>query len=155
MGRYYNTNSGREGKFMFGVQPSDDPGEMGMREQDPTMITYYADDNDVELIKENLDKQYEVLGVPKADRIYYCKTNKEMADYEDKTLRSSVWVDVREDDEVEMKKHEKDTRWYCPKDGYVSFEIPGKALALARVRLALIILSDIKDEGYCSLDAEL
>ena len=46
MGRYYRTDNGAEGKFMFGVQPSDDPAEMGMHEQDPQVINYYADEDD-------------------------------------------------------------------------------------------------------------
>lgn len=140
---------------MFGVQPSDDPGEMGMREQDPTTITYYADDGDVEGIKAKLDEQYEILGVPKADRIYYCKDRQAMNLFEKNVLSRAVWVEVREDDKEEMEKHKGETRWANEKPNYVSFEIPGRALPLARIRLGLDILSDIKDEGYCSLDAEL
>lgn len=48
MGRYYYTDNGKEGKFMFGVQPSDDPDYMGMIEQEPTSIDYYADKDNVE-----------------------------------------------------------------------------------------------------------
>lgn len=39
MGRYYNTSSGREGKFMFGVQSSTDAEYFGLQ---PCAIQYYA-----------------------------------------------------------------------------------------------------------------
>ena len=156
MGRYYNTASGREGKFMFGVQPSDDPGTMGMREQDPTMITYYADEHDRDKIIKNLDDQYDLLGVPKEERIYSYKTREQMNKFEEEVLTDRVFVHVRQDDTEALKKYEHASRWCSSKgDDYIDFEKKGKALCLARVRLALDILSDIEQEGYCTLDAEL
>lgn len=155
MGRYYNTNSGREGKFMFGVQPSDDAGHMGMHEQEPTSITYYADEDDVEKIKRRLDRQYDYLGVPQEDRLYYCKDDKEMMDYEDKVLHDKVFETVEDTPET-RKRFSRETPWASDKEGYLDFEIgQGRCLALARIRLALVILSDIKEHGYCELDAEL
>ena len=64
-------------------------------------------------------------------------------------------MSVKEDDEIEMAKHKGETRWSDDKQGYVSFEIKGMALVLARIRLGLSILSDIKDTGECWLNAEL
>lgn len=104
MGRYYETNTGRRGKFMLGVQDSTDPEYMGMNEQERGYIEYLAD---------------------------------------------------REDDKKEMEKYKGKTRWYCERKGYVSFEIANNALALARIRLATTILSDIREDGECYLQAEL
>ncbi len=157
MGRYWSTINGREGKFMFGVQSSDDPGALGMHEQEPTHIDYYADEDDVEDITENLDKQYDELGVPQEKRIYYIKKDnwQEYDKYEQEVLHDKVFMEVREDDEEEKAKHGHEIVWASRKEGYICYEIKGKALCLARVRLALSILSDIKDEGCCELEAEL
>ena len=54
MGRYYNTNTGRGGKFGFACQNSSDPQDyFGMEEQEPTSITYYADDSDTEKSRQS------------------------------------------------------------------------------------------------------
>lgn len=156
MGRYYYTDNGREGKFMFGVQPSADPEEMGMHEEEPTQIDYYADTDDVKRIKQKLDEQYDILGVPKEERIYYCKDYKEMDEYENRVLHDRVFVTVNTKDTEAMAQHKGDVQWYSDKGAnYVDFEITGRALPLARVRLALNILSDIQDTGSCMLSAEL
>lgn len=151
MGRYYSTSGGREGKFMFAVQSSDDPEYMGMHEEPPSTITYYADEHDTKKIKKKLDEQYDILGVPKEDRIYYCKDEKSGTDFEDKVLHDRVFVTVKDGDE----RYKGKVGWYNGQKGYTDYEIPGRAICLARIRLALDILSDIKDNGYCSLDAEL
>lgn len=151
MGRYYNTDNGREGKFMFGVQSSDDPEYLGMHEENPSYINYYADTQDVPEIKKKLDEQYDLLDVPKDKRIYYCKDYKEMDKFEDEFLHCKVFVTVKDGDE----RYKGQVGWYNGKEGYTDYEIPGKAICLARIRLALNILSDIKDTGSCSLEAEL
>lgn len=156
MGRYYQTDNGRGGKFMFGVQSSTDPQYMGMTEQEQCSIDYYADKDNEPKIKRMLDKQYDILGVPEDKRIYY--TDAEWKDYdkfEKQYLRHKVFVSVKEDDETEMAKHKGETRWSDDKQGYVSFEIKGMPVVLARIRLGLTILSDIKDTGECWLNAEL
>lgn len=156
MGRYYETNGGRGGKFMFGVQSSDDPEYMGMHEQEPATVDYYADKDDIERIKNKLVEQYDILGVPKDQRKYYCKDCKEMAKYENEVLHDKVFVTVNVKDEQAMKQYEGKDRWCSEKgDDYIDYEINNNALVLARIRLALDILSDIKDDGYCLLTAEL
>lgn len=152
MGRYYHTNSGREGKFMFGVQPSTDPEEMGMNE-DPTYIQYYAGEEDKQKIKKKLDEQYDKLDIPLHERIYYMKDWGEYDKYEKEVLEDKVWVKVKDDSE-EAKKYKDKAKWYCEDKGYTKYERKGMALILARIRLGLVILSDIEDEGYCSLKAE-
>ena len=142
MGRYYYTDGGREGKFMFGVQSSDDPEYMGMSE-DPSYIDYYASDDDAPKIKKRLDEQYDILNVPKDKRIYYAKTSKDYDDFEREELENKVWIKVKDK-----------TKWYCEDKGYTMYERDNMALVLARIKLGVNILSDIKDEGYCSLRAE-
>ena len=155
MGRYFFTDNGREGKFMFGVQPSDDPQYMGMTE-DNSHIQYYASEDDVPEITRRLDEQYDILGVPKEERLYTYKNYDEYDKYENEVLKEKVWTTVKEDDKEAMKEHEKEARWASDKEGYVMFErSKDMCLALARIRLATTVLSDIKDSGYCSLDAEV
>ena len=153
MGRYYYTSTGREGKFMFGVQPSDDPEYMGMRE-DNQEIHYYADNNNKEAIEKKLDEQYELLGVPKKDRLYFYDERKEYDDYEDKVLKDKVWIKIKDDSE-EAKAYKNKVGWYCEDKGYTYYERDNNAIILARIRLGTTILSDINENGYCSLDAEL
>lgn len=57
MGRYYHGDI--EGKFWFGVQPSDDGDYFGMREQEPSYIPYYSDD--LELAEQGVKECKEVL----------------------------------------------------------------------------------------------
>lgn len=155
MGRYYHTDNGAEGKFMFGVQPSDDPAEMGMHEQDPQVINYYADEDDVPTITKKLDEQYDKLGVPKEQRIYSYDKYEEAIKFEEDVLTDRVFIHVKADDTEARKKYGNIT--WCSSKGndYVDYEKEGMAICLARVRLALDILSDIKKTGYCSLEAEL
>ena len=158
MGRYFQTETGREGKFMFAVQPSDDPGFMGMKEQEPTDIQYYADKDDEEKIREMLDKQYDLLNVPKEDRLYTCKDLAEYDEYENRVLIDRVFVEIKEDNKDEMEKYKDKIRWSSGKPGYIMFERHGReygTLPLARIRLGVVILSDIKDTGECWLTAEL
>lgn len=152
MGRYYRTDGGREGKFMLGVQSSDDPEYMGMSE-DTSYIDYYASDDDAPKIKKRLDEQYDILNVPKDKRIYYAKTSKDYDDFEREELENKVWIKVKDGSEEEKQFKDK-TKWYCEDKGYTMYERDNMALVLARIRLGVNILSDIKDEGYCSLRAE-
>lgn len=152
MGRYYHTDSGREGKFMFGVQSSNDPEYMGMSE-DPTFIQYYASKDDEPKIKAKLDEQYNILGVPIEKRMYYAKDLEAYDRYENEELEDKVWVKVKDDSE-EAKQFEGKTKWWCEDKGYTLYERENMALVLARIRLGVNILSDIKEKGYCSLEAE-
>lgn len=137
---------------MFGVQYSTDPEEMGMSE-DPTYIQYYASDEDEPRVRERLDRQYDLLGIPNDKRMYYMKDWGEYDKYEKDVLEDKVWIKCKVGGE-EDKKHGGETRWAGDSDDEVMYERKGMALILARIRLGLVILSDIKDEGYCSLEAE-
>ena len=68
MGRYYQTATGREGKFWFAVQPSDDPQKIyGMDEVEyddedydtGNTVDYYTDDKDY--VRNKLEEQYNQL----------------------------------------------------------------------------------------------
>lgn len=137
---------------MFGVQSSNDPEYMGMSE-DPTFIQYYASKDDEPKIKAKLDEQYDILGVPKEKRMYYAKDLEAYDRYENEELEDKVWVKVKDGSEEEKQFNGK-TKWYCEDKGYTLYERENMALVLARIRLGVNILSDIKEKGYCSLEAE-
>jgi hypothetical protein len=52
MGRYWNTDTGREGKFCFGKQSTNSPEQFGMYENNTT-ITYYIDEEEFDTGKLN------------------------------------------------------------------------------------------------------
>ena len=156
MGRYYSTDGGREGKFMFAVQSSDDPEFLGMHEQEPTNITYYASEEDAERIKKKLDEEYDALGIPTDKRVYYRDKDdyKEWENFEENVLHDKVFITISDDDKEGLEKHKGEIRWGNGKIGCTDYAIDGMPIHLARIRLAVDILSDIKDSGYCVLDAE-
>lgn len=169
MGRFFSTDLGRSGKFIFGVQSSDDPKYLGMEESERTYIPYYAESDKVETITKKLDEQYDILGVDKKDRIYLIpKADKdpehdiwgwaEFNKYEKKYLHDKVWETFKNDeaDKAEKKYGKGFTRWGGDEEGVFDVEKKeGLVLALGRIRLALVILTDIEEQGYCSLEAEL
>ena len=52
MGRYYNGDI--EGKFWFGLQPSDAPSRFGGTEQEPAYITYDFQEEDLEEVEQEV-----------------------------------------------------------------------------------------------------
>lgn len=164
MGRYYNTSTGREGKFMFATQESTDPDYMGMHENQ-NYLDYYADEDDVETIKAKLDEQYDLLGLPKEKRLYrlpkaeLANEWKAQDKWEKENLHDLIFESFHKKDmeEAHKKYGDKAVHWASDKgDDYTDFERnPGLALALARVRLGLTILTDIEEDGCCELRAEL
>lgn len=124
MGRYYYCNSGREGKFWFAVQPSTDPKDIygmnevsieeGGEEEGDGYGTSWVDYEgyDSQRIKRRLDKQFDILGVPKEERKYKLDD-----------VGSYVWNDLRkyfltttqqnkEDIGYAMMDEDNDTSWY-------------------------------------------
>lgn len=158
MGRYYNTASGRGGKFGFGKQPSTDPSDFfGMHECEPAEITYTADKDDEEEIKKKVDELYEEIGVPEEERIYYQKgpeNQDTLGDLLEKYVYRKVnRKEVERYDKIDGFKHDT---FYCNEEHKVFIEkIEGASLIACRIRLGVTVLSDIKDEGYCELNAEL
>ena len=142
MGRYYDTNTGRGGKFGFGCQSSTDPQDFfDMAE---THITYTADEGDKEQIKAKLDTIYDKAGVPVEDRMYQLDgSDDEYKDFHD-TLHKYFF---------EPDKTGKGG--FAGENGVERERFTDAHLCQARLWLGLIILSDINEEGYCELDAEL
>lgn len=149
MGREWTTDTSRGGKFMFGIQPSDAPRHLGMHEQTQSTIDYYADEDDVEHIKAELNKRYDTLGVPEEMRIYLLP--KDYDEWADKHLLPLVFETVPED------KAPKDAiHWASKKAGCIDIEKDKKKTeAYADIYLALTILTDIEDDGYCQIEAEV
>jgi hypothetical protein len=59
MGRYYSGDI--EGKFWFGLQPSDAPSRFGGTEQEPSYITYDFQEDNLEEIEEEIKNIQENL----------------------------------------------------------------------------------------------
>lgn len=146
MGRYFNTNTGRGGKFGFACQSSTDPKDyFEMEEQEPTEITYYADDSDVDSIKWKLDELYDKASVPQEKRIY--ELNGGDDEYQDFDARfHRYFFETCKAGEGDFAGENGTTEREMFKDAH---------LCQSRLWLGLTILTDIKEEGYCELDAEL
>ena len=161
MGRYYYFNSGREGKFWFAVQPSTDPKDIyGMNEVPADDADQGEDDGygecyvdyecyDAERIKKRLDKQYDILGVPKDERKY------ELDD-----VGNYVWEDLAK--YYLTEKQTKDAMghtacgYHMGDDKPVMYPISSeKELAASRVQLGLNIYNELKQKGYCMMTADL
>lgn len=143
MGRYYNTNTGRGGKFGLGCQESTDPKDyFGLVE---THITYIADEEDSEAIKKKLNTIYDEAKVPQEERIYELDGSDD--EYEDYRNRFHKYF---------FETCKAGEGGFAGNNGTTEQEVFTDAhLAQSRLRLGLTILTDIKDEGYCELDAEL
>ena len=162
MGRYYSVQTGKEGKFWFAVQPSDDPRtvyHMGEIEIEPDdewdEESGYSDSYtdyesaDAEKIKKHLDEQYDILGVPKEERKYKCENEGHY-----------VWEDLAKYYLTE-KEPPKDASghvacgYYMGEDKPTMYPISSeKELAASRVQLGLVIYNTILTEGICMLNAE-
>lgn len=168
MGRYWNCDSGRSGKFGFATQSSGDPGEFFlMDEQEPTHITYYTEDK--ETVKAKLDEAYDFLGVPKEERIYYqpqdvARWDSERNTYihDEEKVRECKLIDEKLTHINHTYVFEKvpdgteGANYYCEEEGY-SYKPKEKDsfLMMCRIWLGVAIYSDIEDDGYCTLEAEL
>ena len=156
MGRYYNTQTGKEGKFWFAVQPSDDPRTIYHmddvseydEEEDYESYSDY-ESSDAEKIKKHLDEQYDILGVPKEERKYECENEGEY-----------VWETLAKYYLTE-KEPPKDASGHVACGYYMGEDKPtmypiskDKELAASRVQLGLVIYNTILTEGECLLTAE-
>lgn len=163
MGRYYYDQTGNEGKFWFAVQPSDDPKTIyGMSEVEPdddwdedeaddygeTYIDY--DSSNDEYVKKQLDKQYDILGVPKDERKYECDDG-----------NAYVWDDLAkyfltEQEPPEDATGHKACGYFMGEGEPTMYPISSeKELAASRVVLGLFIYNSIKKNGSCFMTAEL
>lgn len=141
MGRYWNTATGRDGKFGFGCQSSTDPEDyFGMT---PVSITYGGADEDK--IKQKVDEIYDKANVPKEERIYKLKGGASNKEYEEVYEKYHKYF-------FEPREH----GGFAGNNGITEGEVFNEAhLYSARLWLGLSILTDIKEDGYCNLEAEL
>ena len=157
MGRYYSTETGRDGKFGFGSQPSTDPGDFfEMEEQEPNEITYMLSKNDYDMVKEKVDGLYDKLKVPAEERIYYLKKDErdKLGDLLEKYAYKEVNnAEIKRYNKIDGFKHAVYYSGNKHKKLIDVFE--GAGLCCSRVRLGLVILSDLQDDGFCELTAEL
>ena len=151
MGRYYSTaNNDFDGKFWFGVQPSDDPERVyGMRPSasydDESFVDYDADDNDSDKIMTELDKQFNYLGVPKDKRRYKFENSNETGAYVWDELTDYYLQDEEHKGEIPYSMGDDQRKWPISKE---------RMLAASRVQLGLNILNDIRKHGECQMTAE-
>lgn len=158
MGRFYESETGRSGKFTLCRQPSTDPGDFfGMEEMQPNEITYTMEKDNYDMVKEKVDSLYDQLKVPNEKRIYYLKKDdeeKKLLDLFDKYAYKKVNnAEVKRYNKIDGFEHQT---YYCEEKNKTIIDvIEDSALYCSRVRLGLVILSDLQDDGYCELRAEL
>lgn len=158
MGRYFESETGRSGKFALGRQPSTDPSDFfGMEEMQPNEITYTMEKDNYDMVKKKVDSLYDQLKVPKEERIYYMKKDveeEELLDLFDKYAYKKVNnAEVKRYNKIDGFEHQT---YYCEEKNKTIIDvIEDSALYCSRVRLGLVILSDLQDDGYCELRAEL
>lgn len=150
MGRYYTTNN-FDGKFGFAVQSSGDPEIFGMEEQEPSSIDYYLDGSEeaIENCAKVIDEQYDFLGIPESDRVYKIEKEQEVWDLYDKYNDKCFREYNEELDKGKIPFHSE--KW---KKGAVEVK-DGVELAWCRISLGCKIYTDLVNDGYCSLNAEL
>lgn len=128
MGRYYSGDI--EGKFWFGVQPSDDATFFGASCTEPSYLECYADDLDA--AKKGVKACLKQLGDHKARLDTFFKS---VEFYNDEKIiehyKSNYQIDVTENDIREL------LTWY------------------ARLKLGKKIVDCIEGQGHCSFTAEL
>lgn len=144
MGRYYNTNTGREGKFGFGCQSSTDPKDyFGMYEGG--RVIYQIGDEDAGKIERKIEKIYDMAKVPDEERIYKLCGGGETKEYDDFHNRYHKYF-------FEPRAN----GGFAGNNNTTEGEIFDNAyLWSSRLWLGLVILTDLKEEGYCELEAEL
>ena len=109
MGRYYSGDI--EGKFWFGLQPSDAPSRFGRTEQEPSYITYDFQEEDLEgveeeikYIQDNLGDKLDIIekffeGITGYDNEMLSKagiTNNELSEYADLCLGIKIRDCIKE-----------------------------------------------------------
>ena len=128
-----------------------------MEEQEPNEITYMLDKNNYDMVKEKVDGLYDKLKVPAEERIYYLEKEKEkdkLGDLLEKYAYKKVnSAEVKRYNERDGFEH---VTYYNEEKHKVFIDVfEGAGLCCSRIRLGLVILSDLQDDGFCELRAEL
>ena len=157
MGRYYESDTGRSGKFALGKQPSADPGDFfGMEEMQPNEIIYTLEKDNYDMVKKKVDGLYDKLKIPKEERIYYLKKDDEdkLGDLLEKYAYKKVNnAEVKRYNKIDGFEHQ--TYYSEEKNKTIIDMFEDAGLCCSRVRLGLVILSDLQDDDHCELRAEL
>ena len=124
MGRYYHGDI--EGKFWFGIQPSDDPKFFGAEEEEPDFISYYTED--LEAIEVGIKNCKEHLGKYYKDVHHFFS---ETVNNPNNAQRLHEWLNIPE------VKAENLMGWY------------------ARLELGEKMYNQVKEHGSCSIQAEI
>ena len=130
MGRYYRGAS--EGKFWFAVQQSDDADYFGVEGEQPRLLEYWYDDDDLPKVKHGIKKCKKSLGK-------YKKYLDEVFDDRD-SYNEQMLADFLKDKTNKIYTEKgvlRYLRWY------------------ARLGLGQQIHDCIKERGQCHFDAEL
>lgn len=156
MGRYYySANGDFDGKFWFGVQPSEDCEEVyGFSISEPDdneeYEATYADawQDDDKRVREALDKQFDIVNVPKDKRRYEFDSTTEIGSY--------VWDELSDYFLQDTPAKKGDTGYYMGADKPTKYAKGDDiALAMARVELGLCALNDIRKHGECNWTIDL
>ena len=156
MGRYISSANGDfDGKFWFGVQPSEDCEDIygfSITEPDdnddyePTYADAWQDDG--ERVRKALDEQFELAKIPKDKRKYDFDSTTEIGSY--------VWDELGDYFLQDTPAKPNDTGYYMG-DGKPTLypKSEWQTLAMARVELGLMALNDIRKHGECNWTIDL
>jgi hypothetical protein len=136
MGRYYEGDI--EGKFMFGIQSSDDADFFGSAGFQPDYLEYYFDESNLEKIQQGLDMCLEQLGDKKQllDDFF-----EEDQGYTREEVCEVLNVPVPKPG-ISIEAHKK-SKYHHYLEWYARYELGKK------------ILDRVKSDKFCSFRAEL
>lgn len=129
-----------------------------MEEQEPSNITYMLDKNNYDMVKEKVDGLYDKLKVPNEERIYYLRKEREQEDKLGDLLEKYAYKKVNRAEVPRYNKRDgfEHVVYHNEEKNKVLIDVfEGAGLCCSRVRLGLVILSDLQDDGFCELTAEL
>ena len=127
-----------------------------MEEMQPNEIIYTLEKDNYDMVKKKVDRLYDKLKIPKEERIYYLKKYEEdklgdlLGKYAYKKVNNA---EIKRYNKIDGFEHQT---YYCEEKNKTvidAFEDAG--LYCSRVRLGLVILSDLQDDDHCELRAEL
>lgn len=156
MGRYISSANGDfDGKFWFGVQPSEDCEDIygfSITEPDdnddyePTYADAWQDDG--ERVRKALDEQFELAKIPKDKRRYDFDSTTEIGSY--------VWDELGDYFLQDTPAKPNDTGYYMGDDRPTLYpKSDWQCLAMSRVELGLMALNDIRKHGECNWTIDL
>lgn len=157
MGRYISSANGDfDGKFWFGVQPSEDCEDIygftrtPIEDEEGEDSESWADvwQDDAERVRKALDEQFELAKIPKKERQYDFDSTTDIGNY--------VW-DYLGEYFLQTTPAEPNDTGYFMGDGRPTLYSKDKeqTLAMARVELGLMALNDIRKHGECNWTIDL